>query len=45
VPLVNCEKQRNRGRQNGKYSVDEFSELRWITLEQGGRHYPPPFNE
>lgn len=33
------------GRQNGKYSVDEFSELRWITLERGGRHYPPPFNE
>jgi acyl-CoA reductase-like NAD-dependent aldehyde dehydrogenase len=33
------------GRQNGKYSVEEFSELRWITLERGGRQYPPPFNE
>ena len=33
------------GRQNGKYSVEEFSQLRWITLERGGRQYPPPFNE
>jgi aldehyde dehydrogenase (NAD+) len=33
------------GRQNGKYSVDAFSELRWITIERGGRQYPPPFNE
>ncbi len=33
------------GRQNGKASVDAFSELRWITLERGGRQYPPPFNE
>ncbi len=33
------------GRQNGKYSVDAFSELRWITLERGGHQYPPPFNE
>ena len=33
------------GRQNGKSSVEAFSELRWITLERGGRQYPPPFNE
>ncbi len=33
------------GRQNGKFSVDAFSELRWITLERGGRQYPPPFTE
>ncbi len=33
------------GRQNGKFSVEAFSELRWITLERGGRLYPPPFNE
>ncbi len=33
------------GRQNGKFSVEAFSELRWITLERGGRQYPPPFNE
>ena len=33
------------GRQNGKASVEAFSELRWITLERGGRQYPPPFNE
>lgn len=33
------------GRQNGRASVEAFSELRWITLERGGRQYPPPFNE
>jgi aldehyde dehydrogenase (NAD+) len=33
------------GRQNGKASVEAFSELRWITLDRGGRQYPPPFNE
>jgi len=38
-------KNSGMGRQNGKYSVDAFSELRWITLERGGRQYPPPFNE
>jgi acyl-CoA reductase-like NAD-dependent aldehyde dehydrogenase len=38
-------KNSGMGRQNGKFSVDAFSELRWITLERGGRNYPPPFNE
>ena len=33
------------GRQNGKFSVEMFSEIRWVTLERGGRQYPPPFNE
>ena len=31
------------GRHGGKASVDAFTELRWLTLERGGRHYPPPF--
>ncbi len=38
-------KNSGMGRQNGKSSVEAFSELRWITLERGGRQYPPPFNE
>jgi aldehyde dehydrogenase (NAD+) len=31
------------GRHGGKPGIDTFTELRWITLERGGRHYPPPF--
>jgi aldehyde dehydrogenase (NAD+) len=31
------------GRHGGRPAVDQFTELRWITLERGGRHYPPPF--
>jgi aldehyde dehydrogenase (NAD+) len=31
------------GRHGGKASVELFTETRWITLERGGRHYPPPF--
>lgn len=38
-------KNSGMGRQNGRFSVEAFSELRWITLERGGRQYPPPFNE
>lgn len=38
-------KNSGMGRQNGKSSVEAFSELRWITIERGGRQYPPPFNE
>lgn len=38
-------KNSGMGRQNGKASVEAFSELRWITLDRGGRLYPPPFNE
>lgn len=28
------------GRHGGRWSVESFSETRWITLERGGRHYP-----
>lgn len=31
------------GRHGGRPGVDQFTEMRWITLERGGRHYPPPF--
>ena len=33
------------GRHGGRASVETFTEQRWITLERGGRHYPPPFLE
>ena len=33
------------GRHGGKASIDTFTETRWVTLERGGRHYPPPFLE
>jgi aldehyde dehydrogenase (NAD+) len=33
------------GRHGGKSSIESFTELRWITLERGGRHFPPPFVE
>ena len=28
------------GRFGGKAALDEFTELRWITIQQGSRHYP-----
>jgi len=31
------------GRHGGKWSVDTFTETRWITLDRGGRPYPPVF--
>jgi aldehyde dehydrogenase (NAD+) len=31
------------GRHGGKASIETFTELRWLTLERGGRQYPPPF--
>jgi aldehyde dehydrogenase (NAD+) len=31
------------GRHGGRASVEAFTETRWITVERGGRHYPPPF--
>lgn len=31
------------GRHGGKASIEAFTELRWLTLERGGRHFPPPF--
>ncbi|WP_238367372.1 aldehyde dehydrogenase family protein [Mesobacterium pallidum] len=31
------------GRYGGRWSLDAFTELRWITLDRGGRHFPPVF--
>jgi acyl-CoA reductase-like NAD-dependent aldehyde dehydrogenase len=31
------------GRHGGRASVEAFTELRWLTVERGGTHYPPPF--
>jgi aldehyde dehydrogenase (NAD+) len=31
------------GKQGGRWSTDTFTETRWITLERGGRHFPPMF--
>jgi vanillin dehydrogenase len=31
------------GRHGGKSSIETFTELRWLTIERGNRHYPPPF--
>lgn len=31
------------GRHGGRWSLETFSETRWITLERGGRHFPPVF--
>ncbi|MEJ8473271.1 aldehyde dehydrogenase family protein [Roseibium algae] len=31
------------GRHGGRWSMDTFTETRWITLERGGRHFPPMF--
>lgn len=31
------------GRHGGKWSMDTFSETRWITLDRGGRPFPPVF--
>jgi acyl-CoA reductase-like NAD-dependent aldehyde dehydrogenase len=28
------------GRFGGKAAIDEFTELRWITMASGKRHYP-----
>lgn len=36
-------KSSGMGRNGGRWSVETFSETRWITLERGGRHYPPVF--
>jgi acyl-CoA reductase-like NAD-dependent aldehyde dehydrogenase len=33
------------GRHGGRQAVETFTETRWVTLERGGRHYPPPFLE
>jgi vanillin dehydrogenase len=31
------------GRHGGKAAIETFTETRWLTLERGGRKYPPPF--
>jgi aldehyde dehydrogenase (NAD+) len=31
------------GRHGGRWSMETFTETRWITLERGGRPYPPVF--
>ncbi|MDC1222940.1 MAG: aldehyde dehydrogenase family protein [Pseudomonadales bacterium] len=31
------------GRHGGKWAMDTFSETRWITMDRGGRPYPPVF--
>jgi aldehyde dehydrogenase (NAD+) len=31
------------GRYGGRWSLDAFTDLRWITLDRGGRHFPPQF--
>ncbi len=31
------------GRHGGRWSMETFTETRWITLERGGRNYPPVF--
>ena len=31
------------GRHGGKAAIETFTETRWVTLERGGRKYPPPF--
>jgi len=31
------------GRHGGKASIETFTESRWLTLERGGRLFPPPF--
>ena len=31
------------GRHGGKWAMETFSETRWITMDRGGRQYPPAF--
>jgi len=31
------------GRHGGRWSMETFTDTRWITLERGGRHFPPMF--
>jgi aldehyde dehydrogenase (NAD+) len=31
------------GRHGGKASIEAFTDSRWLTLERGGRQFPPPF--
>lgn len=36
-------KNSGQGRHGGRWSTETFTETRWITLERGGRKYPPFF--
>jgi len=36
-------KASGQGRHGGRWSLDTFCETRWITLDRGGRPYPPVF--
>lgn len=36
-------KASGQGRYGGRWSLDAFTELRWITMDRGGRHFPPVF--
>jgi aldehyde dehydrogenase (NAD+) len=31
------------GKHGGRWSLETFTETRWITLDRGGRPYPPMF--
>ena len=31
------------GKHGGRWSLETFTETRWITLDRGGRRYPPMF--
>lgn len=31
------------GKHGGRWSMETFTETRWVTLERGGRHFPPMF--
>jgi acyl-CoA reductase-like NAD-dependent aldehyde dehydrogenase len=31
------------GRHGGRWSLETFTETRWITFDRGGRPYPPVF--
>ena len=38
-------KNSGMGRYGGLASVESFTSTRWITIDEGQRHYPPPFRE
>ena len=38
-------KNSGMGRYGGLASIDSFTQTQWITIDQGGRKYPPPFVE
>ena len=31
------------GRYGGRWSLESFSETRWITMDRGGKQFPPVF--